>query len=229
MENNQTTSAPEAPGEILINRTITFRNSTFGGLKSFIRAHQRKKGVLLTNAAAVDLILRSYLSRHLHSDAVAEMMSGSRPEAVRHLRELPHEEHGDGPADALEGPSRVPKIILKATPRDATKSSRRPGNQCCYKKRTKIPPQHGCGNSMNQPTPNTRMPWFSVVVEGSCRQGFASILGRAGLPGGCPAGNRFRGGLPLAPRTRTAATQGHARLMGRHMYEDLACLRPAFI
>jgi hypothetical protein len=126
MENNQTTSAPEAPGEILINRTITFRNSTFGGLKSFIRAHQRKKGVLLTNAAAVDLILRSYLSRHLHSDAVAEMMSGSRPEAVRHLRELPHEEHGDGPADALEGPSRVPKIILKATPRDATKAAAGP-------------------------------------------------------------------------------------------------------
>lgn len=121
MENNQTTTAPEAPGEILINRTITFRNSTFGGLKHFIRTHQRKTGVLLTNAAAVDLILRAYLSRHLHPDAVAEMVRGARPESIRHLRELPHEDLGDSPADALEGPTRAPKIILRATPREATK------------------------------------------------------------------------------------------------------------
>lgn len=76
MDDTQTTSAPEAPGEILIIRTITFRNSTFGGLKHFIRAHQRKTGVLLTNAAAVDMILRAHLSRHLHPDAVAEMVRG---------------------------------------------------------------------------------------------------------------------------------------------------------
>lgn len=122
MENNQTTTAPEAPGEILINRTITFRNSTFGGLKHFIRAHQRRTGVLLTNAAAVDLILRAHLSRHLHPDAVAEMVRGARPESIRHLRELPHEDLGDSPADALEGPTRAPKIILKATPRDSIKA-----------------------------------------------------------------------------------------------------------
>lgn len=121
MDNTQTTSAPEAPGEILINRTITFRNSTFGGLKHFIRAHQRKTDVLLTNAAAVDLILRAHLSRHLHPDAVAEMVRGARPESIRHLRELPHEDLGDAPADALEGPARPAKIILRATPRDATR------------------------------------------------------------------------------------------------------------
>lgn len=121
MDNTQTTSAPEAPGEILINRTITFRNSTFGGLKNYIRAHQRKTGVLLTNAAAVDLILRAHLSRHLHPEAVAEMVRGARPELIRHLRELPHEDLGDSPADALVGPARPSKIILRPIPREATK------------------------------------------------------------------------------------------------------------
>lgn len=120
MDNTQATPASEAPGEILINRTITFRNSTFGGLKTFIRAHQRKTGVVLTNAAAVDLILRAHLSRHLHPDAVAEMVRGAQPESIRHLRELPHEDFGDSPTETLEGPVRAPKIILKATPRDST-------------------------------------------------------------------------------------------------------------
>jgi hypothetical protein len=117
MDNNQTTPTPEAPGEVLINRTITFRNSTFGGLKTFIRAHQRKTGAVLTNAAAVDLILRAYLSQHLHPDAVADMARESRPEAARHLRELRHEDFADSPPDALVGPTRAQKIILRATPR----------------------------------------------------------------------------------------------------------------
>lgn len=76
---------------------------------------------MLTNAAAVDLILRAYLSRHLHPDAVAEMTRGSCAESVKQLRELPHEDFGDSPADGLSGPARTPKIILKATPRDAPK------------------------------------------------------------------------------------------------------------
>jgi hypothetical protein len=119
MTTTQTTPAQEAPGEILINRTISFRNSTFGGLKNFIRAHQRKTGVLLTNAAAVDLIMRAYLSRHLHPDAVAEMVRESRPESIRHLRTLPHEDLGDAPAEGLKGPARAPTIVMKATPRKA--------------------------------------------------------------------------------------------------------------
>lgn len=85
------TTTPNASEEVLIERKITFRNSTFGALKAFIRDHQRRTGQHLSNAAAVDIALRSYLARQLHPSAVAEMTRLSRPAAVQHLRALPQE------------------------------------------------------------------------------------------------------------------------------------------
>lgn len=59
--------------EILLTRSITFRNSTFGGLKSFIREYARKTGKQLTNAAAVDLLIRTPLALHLNRDGLRQM------------------------------------------------------------------------------------------------------------------------------------------------------------
>ena len=47
--------------EALIAREITFRRSTFDALKAFIQRNQRNTGQLLTNAAAVDRLLRRQL------------------------------------------------------------------------------------------------------------------------------------------------------------------------
>jgi hypothetical protein len=65
-----------APGEeILIERKITFRNSTFGGLKTYIRECEQKTGERLTNAAAVDRILRAHLVYQINRRAAHEMMT----------------------------------------------------------------------------------------------------------------------------------------------------------
>lgn len=64
---------PEA-GETLITRSITFRNSTFGGLKSFIREYGHKTGKHLTNAAAVDLLVRAQLLVNLNRNALGQML-----------------------------------------------------------------------------------------------------------------------------------------------------------
>ncbi|CAA2105874.1 hypothetical protein [Variovorax paradoxus] len=64
------------PGEeILIERKITFRNSTFGGLKAYIREHAQRTGMRLTNAAAVDRLLRAQLVYALGRRAAHEMMT----------------------------------------------------------------------------------------------------------------------------------------------------------
>lgn len=86
-----TSPTPNTSEEVLISREITFRNSTFGALKTFIRAHKRRTGETLSNAAAVDMILRAYLPRDIHPDAVKTMHRLSRPQTVAHLRTLPQE------------------------------------------------------------------------------------------------------------------------------------------
>lgn len=43
----------------LIFREITFKRTTFDQLKAFMRSRERLTGERLTNAAAVDLILRA--------------------------------------------------------------------------------------------------------------------------------------------------------------------------
>ena len=79
---------PHTPGEeILIERKITFRNSTFGGMKTYIREHEHRTGERLTNAAAVDRLLRAQLAYAINRRAAHEMMT------------LAH--HGG--ADALKG------------------------------------------------------------------------------------------------------------------------------
>ncbi|VTU35790.1 hypothetical protein H4CHR_03748 [Variovorax sp. PBS-H4] len=74
--------------EVLIVRSITFRNSTFGGLKTYIREHEHKTGERLTNAAAVDRILRAHLVYHITRRAAHEMMTLGRPTGALALRTL---------------------------------------------------------------------------------------------------------------------------------------------
>jgi len=105
------TPTPNASEEVLIERKITFRNSTFGALKVFIRGHQRRTGQHLSNAAAVDIFLRAYLAAHIHPDAVAEMTRLSRPDAVRHLTRLPKEVE-----NSCSGPDAAPGVT-SGTPR----------------------------------------------------------------------------------------------------------------
>lgn len=59
---------PNTSQEVLIERGITFRTSTFDGLKNYMREHERRTGVKLTNAAAVDLAVRSFLALPVHPD-----------------------------------------------------------------------------------------------------------------------------------------------------------------
>lgn len=79
---------PNASEEVLIDRAITFRNSTFGALKHFMRDHTRRTGQTLTNSAAVDMVLRAHLSRHLHRDVVAAMHRQTAPRSAEALRSL---------------------------------------------------------------------------------------------------------------------------------------------
>jgi hypothetical protein len=90
-----TSSAPDTSEEVLINRSIAFRNSTFGALKTYIREYRRKTGETLTNAAAVDMILRAHFAYHIHREAVGTMLRMSRPAAEAQLRSLPVEEIED--------------------------------------------------------------------------------------------------------------------------------------
>lgn len=56
----QATRARPDEGALII-RTITFRQSTFTALKDFIQGHERRHGERLTNAAAVDRLIRERL------------------------------------------------------------------------------------------------------------------------------------------------------------------------
>ena len=94
---------PAEPGEALIERTITFRNSTFGGLKAYIRAHKRRTGIELTNSAAVDLLLRERLARELHPAVFGEVLKLSRPAALQALQAIPSDDADDAPGRTVAG------------------------------------------------------------------------------------------------------------------------------
>lgn len=85
-------STPNVSQEPLITRELTFRNSTFGALKTFMRQHKRRTGETLSNAAAVDMILRAHLARHIHPDAVKTMVSLSHPASAHALQALETED-----------------------------------------------------------------------------------------------------------------------------------------
>ncbi|VTU21913.1 hypothetical protein SRS16CHR_02941 [Variovorax sp. SRS16] len=85
-------ATPNVSEEVLIVRSITFRNSTFGGLKTFIREHEHKTGERLTNAAAVDCLLRAQLAYSINRRAAHEMMTLARPTGALALRTIDNKE-----------------------------------------------------------------------------------------------------------------------------------------
>lgn len=101
---------PNVSQEPLINRELTFRNSTFGALKTYMRDHKRRTGETLSNAAAVDMILRAHLARHIHPDAVKTMHGLSRPQAMVALQELPSEPDEEAVRKVPAAPC-APRII----------------------------------------------------------------------------------------------------------------------
>lgn len=105
MKNHPTPQSNDC-GEALLERTITFRNSTFGALKSYIRAHNRRTGTMLTNSAAVDTLLRQQLAYALHPRAVSEMLKLSRVPALQALQTVLSDDSEEGPGTAPEGPQR---------------------------------------------------------------------------------------------------------------------------
>ena len=102
-----------ASEETLFERKLTFRNSTFGGLKTFIREHEHKTGERLTNAAAVDTLLRAQLARCINRFAAHEMMTLARPTGALALQQKVD------PPEAAEGgaPSRPLVGLAPAAPR----------------------------------------------------------------------------------------------------------------
>lgn len=100
---DQTTQDP-SQDEATIERKLTFRNSTYGGLKAFIRAHKRRTGIELTNSAAVDLLLRERLARELHPAAFGEVLKLSRPSGLQMLQATPSGDSEDAPGRAPAGP-----------------------------------------------------------------------------------------------------------------------------
>jgi len=122
MTNDNPVPTPAPQGEVMIERAITFRNSTFGALKSFIRIHKRKQGVQLSNAAAVDHILREWFLRNLPHDAAKTMLSDSRLESLRALHGMPQDD-GETPQDE---PTRRLLAISMGAPRIEFQGPRRP-------------------------------------------------------------------------------------------------------
>lgn len=101
-----TTSTSE---ETIIERKIAFRNSTFGGLKTFIREHEHKTGERLTNAAAIDQLLRAQLARCINRFAAHEMMTLAKPTGALALQQKV-----DPPEDAEMGAE--PRASISVTP-----------------------------------------------------------------------------------------------------------------
>jgi len=121
-ETHNLAPTPAPQGEVMIERAVTFRNSTFGALKSFIRIHKRKHGALLSNAAAVDHILREWFLRNLPRDAVQTMLEDSRPASLRAL----HGMHQDDSEDPQEESTRRQPSISMTIPRIEFQGPRRP-------------------------------------------------------------------------------------------------------
>lgn len=106
------TTTPNASQEALITREITFRNSTFGALKTFMRDHKWRTGETLSNAAAVDMILRAHLARHIHQDAVKTMWRLAQPQTIAVLQALPREPEEESPVAPVATPTpRAASII----------------------------------------------------------------------------------------------------------------------
>lgn len=95
--------------ETLIERKITFRNSTFGGLKTFIREYEHKTGERLTSAAAVDQLLRAQLARCINRFAAHEMMTLARPTGALALQQKV-----DPPEDLAIGAA--PRALVSVMP-----------------------------------------------------------------------------------------------------------------
>ncbi|MBU1361466.1 MAG: hypothetical protein KKC85_04880 [Gammaproteobacteria bacterium] len=87
-------ATPNTSEEVLIVRSITFRNSTFGALKSYIREHKSKTGEHLTNAAAVDRLLRVQLVYAVNRRAAHEMMTLAKPSGARVFQSIENKEGG---------------------------------------------------------------------------------------------------------------------------------------
>lgn len=105
------TPTSNASQEPLITRELTFRNSTFGALKTFMREHKRRTGEALSNAAAVDMILRAHLARHIHLDGVKTMYRLSRPQAMAVLQALPSEADEEASAPVAPAAAPTPRVI----------------------------------------------------------------------------------------------------------------------
>lgn len=59
------TVSSSTPNEVLIERSVTFRRSTFDALKEYMRRHKERTGIALTNAAAIDRLLRAQLAEDI--------------------------------------------------------------------------------------------------------------------------------------------------------------------
>lgn len=100
---HENTSQPAA-GELLIDRTISFRNSTFGAVKAYIRRHKKRTGIELTNSAALDLLLRDQLTRVLPFAACRELRTLTPPATFFALQAVPSGDSADAPEGAPEAP-----------------------------------------------------------------------------------------------------------------------------
>lgn len=107
--NHTPPTSPNASHEVLIERAITFRNSTFGALKHFMRDYERRTGQKLTNSAAVDMALRSYLAKHVHPDVMKAMHQQTAPHTRDALRYLPEDER-EAPAIYSSQPPATPRM-----------------------------------------------------------------------------------------------------------------------
>jgi hypothetical protein len=118
--NHTSPASPNTSQEVLIERAITFRNSTFGALKHFMRDHERRTGQKLTNSAAVDMALRSYLAKHVHPDVMKAMHQQTAPHTRDALRYLPEDaRETPAPAAPRVATSR-PTIGVQVRPRVIT-------------------------------------------------------------------------------------------------------------
>ncbi|MBK6869168.1 MAG: hypothetical protein IPG98_15115 [Burkholderiales bacterium] len=77
MNNHAAPYLRTSSGEPIIERTFTFRQSTFNAIKVFMREHHEATGEVRTNAAIVDWLLRCELGRR--GPAVREAMYQNNP------------------------------------------------------------------------------------------------------------------------------------------------------
>lgn len=113
--NHTPPTSPNASHEVLIERAITFRNSTFGALKHFMRDHERRTGQKLTNSAAVDMALRSYLAKYVHPDVMKTMHRQTAPHTRDALLYMPKDAR-EAPAIYSQHQSSQAPAVPRLTP-----------------------------------------------------------------------------------------------------------------